>query len=239
MIVAVIPTYNERKNIAPLFARLMPFVDFVVIVDDGSPDGTAKETSKYRQDGVLTVERQGKLGLGSAYVEGIFTAVMKFDPDVLITMDADLQHPPEDVPKLVDAIKHGADMAIASRYVKGGRTGFGLKRGIVSSGANALARFALGLPAKDCTTAFRTFSRRAASILCKSAFSSSGFSYEVEVLKLMKDRGMKVVEVPSAFGIRVNGESKLTRKEVLSFIGTVVRLSLTLSNRKDGYEAVG
>jgi dolichol-phosphate mannosyltransferase len=206
---------------------LKPFVDETVIMDDNSPDGTAEEAEAH---GAYVVRRIRKLGLGTAYQEGVKEARIRFDPDVLVEMDADLQHPPEDIPKLLAAIGQGADVAIASRYVEGGSSGFGFRRGLISNVANFLARKMLGLRVRDATTAFRAFDREAMDVLSEGEFSSSGFSYEVEVLKRMKDAGMEMAEVPSVFGRRNGGESKLSLHEAYGFMSTVV--SLSLSNEK-------
>ncbi len=235
--VVVIPTYNERENIGALVDRLdsargsLKPVDLqVLFVDDSSPDGTASEVRRLMAtfEFVHLLERQGKLGLGTAYRDGLQSSMRQFGPDILVQMDSDLQHPPEKVPELVSAVMGGADLALASRYVPGGGVkGWSRRRRLVSGGANFLARTILGLKAHDVTSGFKAFSKRGAQALLEAKLSASGFSYQVETVKVMKDRGLALVEVPFVFEQRLSGSSKLSSREILGFLKTVARLRFT------------
>lgn len=128
IVVVVLPTYNEKENIAPLFERLaaaragLGAELHLLFVDDGSPDGTAAEISALvkQHDYVHLLEREGKMGLGTAYIDGFRHAIETIRPEVFVQMDSDLQHPPEKVKPLVEAILGGADVAVGSRYIEGG-----------------------------------------------------------------------------------------------------------------------
>lgn len=236
-LVVVIPTYNERENIAPLFqhfeslrASLAEFDIHVLFVDDSSPDGTANEIEGLR-DGtlkVLLLRRDAKLGIGSAYLDGFRLALDRLSPSIYVEMDADLQHPPEMIAKLASAVREGADVAIASRYVEGGgRRRWGWRRRAVSKGANFLARVVLGLSAKDCTSGFRAYSEAAVSILLTEHIPTSGFVFQVAALFVLVKRGLKVAEVPFTFVGRRRGKSKLSLVEMLRFFFTLPWLRLT------------
>jgi glycosyltransferase involved in cell wall biosynthesis len=228
--VAVIPTYNENENIKPLVERILSTREgmtgadlHIVFVDDSSPDGTGESIRNLSQDYSFLhlLVRDGKLGLGTAYIEG-FRYALGLRPDIILQMDADLQHPPEKIPELMEAIVSGFDVAIASRYIAGGgEAGWSRGRIIVSKGANALARVVLGIGVKDATSGFRAMKSDVAQVLIDSKLSAAGFSYQVESLRVVKKQGKRITEVPFVFEKRKRGASKLTLGEVARFTWTV------------------
>ena len=225
----VIPTYNERENIRPLLERLrgigVPDLQ-VLFVDDSSPDGTADEIRREMSSdaSVHLLLRGGKQGIGSAHIEGFSEAIREHSADVLVEMDADLQHPPEKIPELLSSLASGSEVAVASRKVPGGGTvGWSLWRRTVSSGANLYARVMLGIPIRDCTSGFRALSKRAAQVLVESAFRAPEYYFQVASLYLLRKRGMKMVEVPFIFGERRSGRSKLGWAEFVRFFFGVLK----------------
>jgi len=217
----VVPTYNERENIGLLLGRITALEGLplhVLVVDDGSPDGTAALVEEIsRRDGrVMLLNRGRKMGLGSAYYDG-FRHVLKLGADVVVSMDADGSHPPEMIPVLVKRVYEGVDVAVASRYVKGGRWSTGTVRMLVSRGANLLARICTGLDVSDATSGFRAYSRRAAELLVEKEFER-GYVFQVELLYRLKRRGLRHVEVPFVFTERLAGRSKLSNREILWFL---------------------
>jgi glycosyltransferase involved in cell wall biosynthesis len=232
----VVPTYNERENIGLLLGKIISLEGLslrVLVVDDGSPDGTAAIVEEIsRRDGrVMLLNRGRKMGLGSAYYDG-FRHVLKLGADVVVSMDADGSHPPEMIPVLVQRVLEGVDVAVASRYVKGGRWSAGLWRMLVSRGANLLARVCTGLDVSDATSGFRAYSRRAAELLVEREFER-GYVFQVELLYRLKRKGFKHVEVPFVFTERFAGRSKLSKIEILRFLGWCLK---TLFRRVLGRE---
>jgi len=229
----VVPTYNERENVAPLLERIrrlgMPGLQ-VLFVDDSSPDGTAaaiREEAR-RDSSVHLLVREVKKGIGSAHIEGFAEAIRSLSADVLVEMDADLQQPPEMIPELVAAVRAGADVAVASRKVSGGgTTGWSRWRRVVSWGANLLARTVLGIGIRDCTSGFRALSLPAAKVLVDGDLPAPDYSFQVASLYLLKKRGMKMVEIPFVFGGRKTGRSKLGWREVPRFFFSVLSLRLS------------
>jgi len=166
------------------------------------------------------------MGIGSAYQDGFKAAIDSIGPDVLVEMDADLQHPASALPGLVEVISEGADVAIASRYIQGGGiTGWGRDRRIVSRVANAYARFMLGLKIRDATSGYRAFSKAAAETVARAELPAKGFEFQVATLHLLKDR-CRIVEVPFTFSERTAGKSKLGLADVVRFFVAVVRMAL-------------
>jgi dolichol-phosphate mannosyltransferase len=142
-------------------------------------------------------------------------------------MDADLQHPPSFIGKLVSAIEGGADVAVASRYIPGGgSTGWSLWRRTVSRGANLYARTLLGLKVKDATSGFKAYSRAAAELMANAGLPTKGFEFQVASIRLLQ-RSMKIVEVPYTFSARAAGASKLRFTDVVRFFFSVLRMSLS------------
>ena len=227
----VVPTYNEKENIAPLVESLeRPDVSglSLLLVDDSSPDGTADEAKRLSRERpwIHLLERPKKLGIGSAYQDGFKEAISTTDSEVLVEMDADLQHPASALPGLVDAVVQGADVAIASRYIPGGgSSGWGRFRRLVSRGANAYARSMLRLNVKDATSGYRAFSRAAAEAVAQAELPAKGFEFQVATLHLLKDK-WRIVEVPFTFTERAAGKSKLGLTDVGRFFVAVLRMAL-------------
>ncbi len=223
----VVPTYNERENIKEFERRLEPVLASmsgsmtVLFVDDNSPDGTGAEIRSLIQGRpeFSLLERAGTMGLGTAYVEGFRHAIRERDPDVVVQMDADLQHPPEILESLVgEVVSDKADVAVASRHVKGGSfKGLNWRRRMISRGASWLARTALGLPVKDTTTGFKALKRGAVETLLAHPPRSNGFIFQVESLYILKKNGFKMVEVPFTFEERAKGASKMGAGEIWEF----------------------
>jgi len=226
----VVPTYNEKENIAPLVESLERSDVLgmsLLLVDDSSPDGTAEEVKRLSRERpwIHLLERQRKMGIGSAYQDGFQAAISSTDPDVLVEMDADLQHPASALPGLVKAINDGADVAIASRYVPGGgSSGWGRFRRFVSRGANAYARSVLRLKVKDATSGYRAFSRAAAEAVAQAKLPAKGFEFQVATLHLLRDK-WRIEEVPFTFTERTAGKSKLGPADVARFFVAVLRMA--------------
>ncbi|HUI00978.1 MAG TPA: polyprenol monophosphomannose synthase [Nitrososphaerales archaeon] len=232
-VAVVSPTYNEKENIREFVRRLGPILDSsggrtaVLFVDDGSPDGTGAEIRDIMRDvpAVRLLERPGKLGLGTAYLDGFKYAIENFDPDVIVQIDADLQHPPEMIETLVRAASSGPDVAIASRHVEGGSfRGLNWRRKAISKGASWLSRTVLGLSVKDTTTGFKALSRKAAETLLAHQPRSTGFIFQVEELYILKKNGFRMVEVPFTFEERAKGASKMGGGEIWEFFFGVLSI---------------
>ncbi len=227
----VVPTYDEKENVGRLVmaveALLIP--DLVLLfVDDSSPDGTGEAIRALSQEKswVHLLSRESKKGIGSAYVDGFREALDAVGADVVVEMDADLQHPPETLKGLLKAVEEGADVAIASRYVPGGGiAGWGRWRRMVSRGANGIARTLLGLTVRDCTSGFRAYRKGQAKKVVESSLPARGFEFQVATLHLL-GRGTKMVEVPYVFSPRSAGRSKLGFLDILRFFISVVKMSV-------------
>jgi dolichol-phosphate mannosyltransferase len=230
-ICVVVPTYNEKENVPGLVeaTKRLGITRLVLLfVDDSSPDGTAQVISEIsaREPWVRVLVRKSRLGIGSAYQDGFKEAIATLSPEILMEMDADLQHPPSAIPDLVKAVQEGADVAVGSRYVKGGSVpNWSLRRRAVSRVARGLASTLLGIPVKDSTSGFRAYNRRAAEAVAQADLPASGFEFQVASLDLLKTR-MKIVEVPYSFAPRTAGKSKLGFSDMVRFSMSVIRLAL-------------
>ena len=226
----VIPTYNEVGNLPELLRQIMaqplPGVE-VLIVDDNSPDGTAQEAERQaeRYGGrVHVLRRPGRMGLGTAYVEG-FRWALDHGADYVAEMDADLSHGPEYLPALVSAMGDH-DVAVGSRWTAGGGAdrGWGLGRRALSRGGSLFARLVLGLKVKDATTGFKCFRREALQALDLGGVKSQGFAFQVEMAYACQRKGLRVVEVPIRFRTRARGRSKLSARIILEALWRVVAI---------------
>ena len=212
--VMVIPTYNEADNLAWVVERLrraVPEVD-VLVVDDGSPDGTgAIADALAAEDGqVSVVHRTEKAGLGAAYLHG-FAVALERGYDVVGEMDADGSHEPEQLPALLAALPH-ADLVIGSRWVAGGAVvNWPLSRKALSVGGNLYARTLLGIPVRDVTAGFRVFRRATLEVIDLDSVESTGYCFQADLAWRTVQAGLPVVEVPIRFVERVRGESKMNR----------------------------
>ena len=216
-VLVVVPTYNERDNLQLIADRLhaaVPDADLLV-VDDASPDGTGKIADEMaeRCDWVHVLHREGKAGLGAAYVAGFGWAREK-DYDVVVEMDADGSHAPEQLPRLLAALEN-ADLVLGSRYVPGGEVvNWPKSRELLSRGGNAYTRAALRLPLKDATGGYRAYRRTVLDSLPLGEISSQGYCFQVDLAWQTWRKGYRVVEVPITFVERERGESKMSRKIV-------------------------
>jgi len=225
----IVPTYNERGNIEPLVQQLLAqrFNLGVIIVDDNSPDSTGEVADRLaaeHPDQVQVIHREGKLGLGTAYVAGFYRAMAE-GVDLIITMDADFSHPPDRVPALVAKVGQGYDLVIGSRYVPGGKAiQCTLPRKMLSWGANAFARTLLGLNAHDTTAGFRCYRREVLESIALDRIFANGYSFLMEMLYKVQRKGWRIGEVPIIFHNRQQGVSKISRNEIYKALCTVLRL---------------
>jgi len=216
-IVVCVPTYNERENLPLIIARLreaVPEVD-VVVLDDGSPDGTGVIADELAAaDSALhVVHRTAKAGLGAAYLAG-FAWAREQGYDVVVEMDADGSHQPEQLPRLLAALR-GADLALGSRWVAGGSVvNWPKHREFLSRGGNLYTRLSLGVPLRDATGGFRAFRATAFDALDLDGVESQGYCFQVDLAWRAVRAGLRVVEVPIEFVERERGESKMDRKIV-------------------------
>lgn len=227
----VVPTYNEAENLPPLLQDILALpVDVKVInVDDGSPDGTgdiAEAWAASHPGRVFPVHRQGKLGLGTAYIAG-YRRAFELGATHVLTMDADFSHNPRYIPDMIaKAASASADVVIGSRYVPGGAMLYcPWYRKALSGGANFVARTALGLHAHDTTAGFRLYRREVLESIDLNRIFSSGYSFLVEMLYLVERKGWKVAEVPVVYEDRMAGQTKISRNEIFRALYTVARLS--------------
>ena len=210
----VIPTYQEVGNVEEVLRRsraALPDGE-VLIVDDGSPDGTADRAEELGAElgGVSVLRRQSKDGLGAAYRAGFAWGIER-GFEVLIEMDADLQHDPASLPRLVAAVGQGAELAIGSRYVEGGSIpAWSWHRRALSRYGNLYAATVLSLPVSDATSGFRAYHASALLLLDTSAFRADGYGFQIETAYRVSRAGGRIVEVPISFADRAVGESKMS-----------------------------
>ncbi len=225
----MVPTYNERGNIAELLDRLndLKLGLHVLIVDDSSPDGTGElaEQLAETRPWLHVMHRPAKMGLGTAYLEGFRYALDK-GYDAIGEIDADLSHNPAHIPAMVAALEQ-ADLVLGSRYVPGGGTrNWGALRKLISQGGSLYARAILGVGIRDLTGGFKLFRRDVLENLRLAAIRSNGYSFQIEMTYRAIKRGYRVVEVPIIFEERRAGKSKLSRQVVLEAMLMVPRLRL-------------
>ena len=228
----IIPTYNEATNVIRMIHTLMALdmkVD-ILFVDDGSPDGTAeriKEQQKASPDRIHLIEREGKLGLGTAYVRG-FKYALEHDYGLVCEMDADFSHPPEDVTRLIEAVQSGeTDIAIGSRYANGiSIVNWPLSRLILSYGANIYARWITGLPVKDTTAGFKCIHRRVIESISLDRIKSNGYAFQIELHFRAWKAGFRLQEVSIIFREREEGVSKMSKGIVREAIWRVWALKI-------------
>jgi dolichol-phosphate mannosyltransferase len=224
----VTPTYDERDNLEPFIASVhavAPDVD-VLVVDDASPDGTGAlaDTLAARDGRVHVLHRAGKLGLGSAYVEG-FRWALAHGYGVAFEMDADHSHDPRFLKAFRSALEGGADLVVGSRNMPGGGVeGWGLGRHLLSKGGSLYARAILGVGVRDLTTGFKAYTRRALEAIDLERIRSNGYAFQIETTYRAIRRGLRVVEVPIVFVDRRAGASKMSRSIFAEAVGEVWRL---------------
>lgn len=224
----IIPTYNERENIALLVDEILalPLDVQVAVVDDNSPDGTGEllDDLSRRLPGLHVIHRARKLGLGTAHIAG-FRLALELGVDCILTMDADFSHHPRYIPAMIEALSN-ADIVIGSRYVAGGGVvNCGWDRTLLSKVANGFARLLLGLQAHDCTAGFRCYRRRVLQNVPLDTVFSNGYSFLIEMLYKCQKLGYRVSEVPIVFENRQRGSSKISKAEIFRAGYTVLRLT--------------
>jgi dolichol-phosphate mannosyltransferase len=220
-VLVVIPTYNERDNIGPIVARLHEALPeaHALVVDDGSPDGTGQLADEMAAADarVHVMHRSEKAGLGAAYVAG-FNWALDRDYGVVVEMDADGSHAPEDLPRLLDALTD-ADVVLGSRYVPGGRVvNWPKYRELISRGGGLYSRLALGTSIRDITGGFKAFRRSVLEKININSVASQGYCFQIDLTWRTIEAGFEVVEVPITFTERAIGESKMS--------GSIVREAL-------------
>ena len=210
----IIPTYNEAENIKKIVGRVREAVPdvHVLVADDNSPDGTGKLADELaaEDDHVQVLHRKGKEGLGAAYLAG-FRWGLEPGYGVLVEMDADGSHQPEELPRLLTALK-GADLVLGSRWVPGGRVvNWPKSREFISRGGSTYSRLMLGLRTRDVTGGYRAFRRETLERLGLGEVSSQGYCFQVDLARRAVKAGCHVVEVPITFVERELGDSKMSR----------------------------
>lgn len=213
-VVVIIPTYNERENVEIITRRLLDALPDVhaLIVDDASPDGTGELAEHLAaQDGRLHVlRREAKQGLGAAYVSGFQWALAR-DYDVIVEMDADGSHQPEELCRLLDAVAGGCELVLGSRWVPGGRVvNWPLQRKILSRGGTLYAQVMLGIPLRDATGGYRAFRATALEKIDLAGVQSQGYCFQIDMAVRAVRAGFAVREVPITFVERVRGNSKMS-----------------------------
>jgi dolichol-phosphate mannosyltransferase len=227
----IIPTYNEIENIEKMLETAMNLERTfdVLIVDDGSPDGTAdcvrKLMAKY--DGRIHLEeRTGKLGLGTAYIHGFKWALAR-DYEYVFEMDCDFSHNPEDLPRLEAACIEGAGVAVGSRYVTGVNVvNWPMSRVLLSYFASVYVRFITGMPIQDATAGFKCYRRSTLEAIDFSKIQFVGYAFQIEMKFTAWRKGIEVVEVPVIFTDRTEGESKMSSGIIKEAIFGVIKLKL-------------
>jgi dolichol-phosphate mannosyltransferase len=220
-VLVIIPTYNESDNIGPITSRVLAAVPGanILVVDDGSPDGTGKLAEELARDEprLHVMHRTAKAGLGAAYIAG-FDWGLDAGYDVLVEMDADGSHRPEQLPSLLNALRR-ADLVLGSRWIPGGEVlNWPMRRELLSRGGNLYTRVALGIELHDATGGYRAYRREVLEGIDYAAVASEGYCFQVDLAWRALRGGYRVVEVPITFAERERGESKMS--------GSIVREAL-------------
>jgi len=229
--VLCLPTYDERENLEPMIRVLGQTLDTsrdrVLVIDDGSPDGTGEIAERLAAElpWVSVLHRETKAGIGPAYVAG-FRRALSEGAELVLEMDCDFSHDPADVPRLIAAAEE-ADLVLGSRYAPGGGTAnWGLLRRVVSRGGCLYAQVILGLRVRDLTGGFKCFRREALEALDLDALSAHGYAFQIETTYRVKRAGLRVQEIPITFVERRAGASKMTGSIVAEAIWRVPLLRL-------------
>ncbi|MEO8580322.1 MAG: polyprenol monophosphomannose synthase, partial [Gemmatimonadales bacterium] len=223
----IVPTYNERFNIARLIPAVLaqdPSIE-ILVVDDGSPDGTGAIVDGIAANNarVHVIHREGKLGLGTAYIAG-FAWALERKYDLVFEMDADFSHNPERLPEFLEAIKE-ADVVLGSRYQDGhvNVVNWPMSRLFLSYAANIYARAVTGLPIFDATGGFKCFRRNVLESIDLKSIKSNGYAFQIEMSYRAWKRGFHLFEIPIIFVDRTEGESKMSKKIVREAVWMVWR----------------
>ncbi|MEU0521190.1 polyprenol monophosphomannose synthase [Streptosporangium sp. NPDC006007] len=214
-VLVIVPTYNERDNLPMITERVRAAVPeaHLLIADDDSPDGTGAVAGALAgsDDHVHVLHRPGKQGLGAAYLAG-FRWGLNEGFDVLVEMDADGSHRPEELPKLLEALADGADLVIGSRWVPGGKVvNWPASREFLSRGANVYTRMMLGVPVRDATAGFRAYRASTLRKIGLDDVESQGYCFQVDLTLRTVRHHLRVAEVPITFVERTAGASKMSR----------------------------
>ena len=234
-IVVCIPTFNERENLPVIIDRLLRSVPdtHVLVIDDGSPDGTGElaEQLALHEPRISVLHRTEKAGLGAAYRAG-FAHAIAGGATVVIEMDADGSHQPEQLPALIAALPH-ADLVIGSRWVRGGSVrNWPLHREILSRGGNTYARIMLGIKVRDITAGFRVFRVSTLEAIDYQTVTSQGYVFQVDMAYRVLRAGLRVVEVPIEFVERELGVSKMSQRIVIEAMAQVTRWGISARLRR-------
>ena len=227
----IIPTYNEIENIEKMLNTVMalPGGYEVLIVDDGSPDGTADVVRRLMQahgGRIHLEERTGKLGLGTAYIHGFKWALAR-DYAYVFEMDCDFSHNPEDLPRLLEACESGADVSIGSRYVQGVNVvNWPMSRVLLSYFASVYVRFITGMPIQDATAGFKCYKRETLAAIDFSKIHFVGYAFQIEMKFTAWRKGLVVQEVPVIFTDRTEGTSKMSSGIIKEAIFGVIKLKI-------------
>jgi len=226
--VLCLPTYNERENLEPMLRALGNKGVRVLVIDDNSPDGTGPLADRLATelDYVDVLHRDHKQGLGPAYLPG-FRRALADGAELVLEMDCDFSHDPNDVPRLLAAVEGGADLALGSRYAPGGGVrNWGLLRRVISAGGSLYARVLLGVKIRDLTGGFKCYRRAVLEGIDLDAVESKGYAFQIETTYRALRAGFKVVEVPITFADREVGGSKMSKAIVAEAIWKVPGLRL-------------
>jgi dolichol-phosphate mannosyltransferase len=228
--VICLPTYDERENLEPMLRALGEVLgpdDSVLVIDDNSPDGTGELADRLAAelDGIEVLHRSHKEGLGPAYLAG-FRRALELGAELVVEIDCDFSHDPNDVPRLLDAAGD-ADLVLGSRYVPGGSVeNWGAVRRAISAGGSLYARLLLGVPVRDLTGGFKCFRRTVLEAIDLDAIHSKGYAFQIELTYRALRRGFRVREIPIRFVDREVGGSKMSRSIVLEAVWKVPLLRL-------------
>ena len=225
----LVPTYNERANVGPMvhsLAKVLREGDRVLVIDDNSPDGTGELADELAAElGFVDVlHRERKEGLGPAYIAG-FAHALAQGAQLILEMDCDFSHDPNDVPRLIAAAEEGADLVLGSRYVKGGRVGnWGVVRRLISRGASAYTGFFLRMGVKDPTGGFKCFRRAVLEAIDLDHVRSNGYAFQIEMTFRAVRKHFRIAELPIVFVDRTEGTSKMSKHIVREAVWMVWRL---------------
>ena len=227
----IIPTYDEKENVAKIIEKTLMTLESidVLIVDDNSPDGTARivKDIMQKEPRVLLIEREGKLGLGTAYIAGFKFAIER-KYDYIFEMDADFSHDPGEIPNFLEKIKD-YDLVLGSRYLHGVTVvNWPLRRLFLSYSANVYSRIITGLRIKDCTGGFKCFRREVLEAIDLDKVHSGGYAFQIEMSLKAWKKGFKIIEIPIIFIDRLEGQSKMSRKIVFEAVWMVWKLRLLI-----------
>jgi len=234
-VLVIIPTFNEAENIKPIVSRVRAAVPeaHILVADDNSPDGTGKLADELAaaDDHVHVLHRKGKEGLGAAYLAG-FRWGMDHEYGVLVEMDADGSHQPEELPRLLTALK-GADLVLGSRWVPGGRVvNWPKSREFISRGGSTYSRLMLGLRTRDVTGGYRAFRTDTLKGIGLDEVASQGYCFQVDLARRAVEAGFHVVEVPITFVDREVGDSKMSKDILVEALWRVTAWGVTSRTNK-------